>query len=280
MTVVSEVVASTPVQTAPAEPGASRRMRRATDAEWIKLRSVRSTVAALCIVVVGVVGVGALICAIRAARWDQVPLDQRLRLDPTNHSLTGWFLGQLVAGVIGVLAVTSEYGSGLIATTFAAVPRRRTVLAAKAIVVASVVLIVATVTSFAAFFLGQALMSSTGAQASLGQPGVTRAVIGAALYVTTIALLGVGLGGVLRSTAAATSALFGLLFVPPILAEAFPPGWRDAIERWAPMNAGSRMLFVRHASNTVGPWTGLAVIASCAAAALAAAAWLIVHRDA
>lgn len=280
MTAVSEAVpmVGAPHRDAAATP--ARRTRRAIESEWIKLRSVRSTLIAATIIVVGVIGIGALICGAHAARWDHIAVDERLRLDPTNLSLSGWFLGQLVAGVVGVLAVTSEYSSGSIYTTFTAIPHRRVVLAAKVVVVATVVFLAALATSVVAFFVGQALLSSTGAQASLGDPGAARAVIGAAMYVTVVALLGVGLGALLRSTAGATSALFGVLFVPPILAEAFPRSWHAAIQRWAPMNAGSRVLFTRPAANTVGPWTGLAVLVACAAVALVAAGWLITRRDA
>lgn len=280
MTIVSEPVPVTGAPRAPAAPTASRRLRNTIESEWIKLRSVRSTTFAAALVLIGVVGIGALICGAHAARWNRMSADDRLGLDATNLSLNGWFLGQLVAGVVGVLAITSEYASGSISTTFAAVPRRRTVLVAKAIVIASAVFLIAIATSFTAFFLGQALLSGTGAQAALAEPGVTRAVIGAAMYVTVIALLGLGLGALLRSTAAATSALFGVLFVPPVLSEAFPRSWHEAIQRWAPMNAGSRILFVHHASNAVGPWTGLAVLTSCSFAALATSAWLLTRRDA
>lgn len=256
------------------------RFRLVVESEWIKLRSLRSSQIALLAVFVMTVGIAAIACAVTAAHWSSMAPREKVDFDPTSLSLNGWFLGQLVVGVLGVLVVTSEYGSGMIRATFTAVPERRHVLAAKALVVAAAVLAVATVTSFAAFGLGQGLISSTGRAVSLGDPGELRAVLGAGLYATVIVLLGVGLGAIVRSTAGSVSALFGVLFVPPILAEAFPSGWHQAIQRYSPMNAGSRVLMVQSQSNALGPWVGLGMLVLYTAVVLAVAFWLVSRRDA
>src|SRR6516225_7098798 len=102
--------------------------------EWTKLRTVRSTWWSLLIVLAGMIAIGLFICAAMVARWDQLPEAVRVKFDPTSRSLNGLFVAQLATGVLGVLAITSEYATGTIRATLAAVPRRRTVLAAKAAV--------------------------------------------------------------------------------------------------------------------------------------------------
>ena len=261
-------------------PDRVSRLRRVMRSEWTKLRSIRSTQYSVAVLIVATVGIAGLICAIQASRWDQMAPMDRESLDLTSLSLNGWFLGQLVVGVLGVLAVTAEYGSRMIRTTFAAVPQRRVVLLAKMVVIAAFVWALATVVSFASFFLGQALLAGTGHAASLSEPGVARAVFGAGLYATAIAVMGLGLGAVCRSTAGAISALFAILFVPPILGDAIGGSVQEVIQRYAPMNAGARMISVHSAPNTLGPWTGLAVLALCAAVTVAAGLWMVHHRDA
>jgi ABC-type transport system involved in multi-copper enzyme maturation permease subunit len=255
-------------------------LRRVLGAEWIKTRSIRSTQWSLVALAVATIGISILACARTSARWSAMPLDQQQSTDVTNLSLNGWYLGQLIVGVLGVLAITSEYGNGMIRTTLAAVPQRRLLLAAKALVLGAVVLGVALVLSFASFLIGQAFLASTGHGASLGNGDVLRAVVGAALYATTIALLGFGLGALFRSTAGAVSGLFGILFLPPVLAEAFSGSWHRTIQRYAPMNAGSRILAVLPSQNALGPWAGMAVLAGYTAVVLVAAFWIVRHRDA
>jgi ABC-2 type transport system permease protein len=285
MTVATDTASATGLPAGAGAPGpvparGFARWRLVVEAEWIKLRSLRSTRIALLAVFVVTVGIAAIAGAVTAAHWSSMAPKDKVGFDPTSLSLNGWFLGQLVVGVLGVLVVTSEYSSRMIRTTFTAVPRRRHVLAAKALVVGVVVLVVALVTSSVAFGLGQGLLSTTGRAVSLGDPGELRAVVGAGLYATVITLLGLGLGAIVRSTAGSVSALFGVLFVPPILAEAFPSGWHQTIQRYSPMNAGSRVLMVHSESNALGPWLGLGVFALDAAVVLAVAFWLVARRDA
>jgi ABC-2 type transport system permease protein len=248
--------------------------------EWTKLRSIRSTHYSVAVLIVATVGIAGLVCAIQAGRWDQMTAQDREAMDLTSLSLNGWFLGQLAVGVLGVLAVTAEYGSRMIRTTFAAVPQRRVVILSKMTVVAVFVWALATVVSFASFFLGQALLDGTGYAPSLADPGVARAVFGAGLYATAVAVMGLGLGTVCRSTAAAISALFAILFVPPILGDAIGGSVREAIQQYAPLNAGAQMISVDTAPEMLGPWTGLGLLALYAAATVAAGLWMVHHRDA
>jgi hypothetical protein len=248
--------------------------------EWIKLRTLRSNAVALALTIVGTIGVSVLLGATVASHWHELNPQEARDYDVTNLSLSGWYLTQIVVGVVGALAITSEHATGMIRATFGAVPQRRRVFLAKAAVIAACVLVVATVCSVGAFYAGQFMLRNTHHGATLAQPGVPRAVFGAALYAALIALLGLGLGFIIRNTAGAISALFGLLFVPPILADAFPSSWHDAIQKYAPLNAGSQIMNVHEQGRALGPWTGLCVLALYGVAVLAVAVVLVGRRDA
>lgn len=255
------------------KPGTLRvTLPRLISAEWVKIRSVRSTPYSLLATVVLWVGLGALFCAGAVAESDQTS-------DPTRTSLAGVFLAQLAVGVLGVLAISGEYSTGMIRASMAAAPRRLGVLGSKSIVYAAVVLVVSLATSFTAFSIGQAILSSEDMQASLSDPGVPRAVVGAALYLTVVGVLGIALGTLLRSTAGAISTLFGLLLILPILANFLPSGWGDEVQKYLPGTAGTAVMVVRVDGGTLAPWTGFAVFCGYAAAAIIAAAVLLRKRD-
>jgi ABC-type transport system involved in multi-copper enzyme maturation permease subunit len=249
-------------------------------AEWIKLRSVRSTVWALLVTVVLTVGLGALLCAARVSRWDRIDAAERVHFDAAGFSLNGIFLAQLAIVVLGVLAMSSEYATGQIRATFGATPQRLTVLAAKATTFTAVVLATGLVASFGAFGIGQAIFAPKGLQASLGDPGVLRAVAGGALYLTGVGLLGVGLGTVLRRTAGAVAALVALLFVVPIVTGFLPSSFQGSIGKYLPAQAGMAIFNVRPDPHALAPWVGFGVLLAYGAVALAAGGVLLVRRDA
>lgn len=245
--------------------------------EWIKLRSLRSTWFSLLATVVIIVGLGTLISSVRAHRFGQ---EGRLDLDPTLISLRGVFLAQLAIGVLGVLVITGEYSTGMIRSSVAAVPHRTPVLIAKAIVFAVAALVVTELAALAAFLLGQQALASTHMQATLSTPGATRAVIGAGLYLTSIGLLGIGLGFLIRSTAGAIATLFGLVLVLPLLVEALPTPYSTDIAKFLPLNAGTQIMATTHADPAMlKPWVGLAVMAAYALIALVAGAVSLKRRD-
>jgi hypothetical protein len=249
-------------------------------AEWTKLRSVRSTWWTLLATVIGTVGIGLGVCYATVARWDQLSIHDRLQLDPTFKSLTGLLLAQVAVAVLGVLAVTSEYATGMIRSTFAAVPGRRSVLAAKAVVLVVPVLVVSTGACVVAFLGGQAVLASKGAGVSISDPGVLRAVVGGGLYLTLITLFALGLGAICRRTAGAIASFVGLVLVAPSIVTALPKPWGPDVAKYLPSQAGQAILNVHPAANSLAPWTGLAVLCAWTAATLALAAWLITHRDA
>jgi ABC-2 type transport system permease protein len=247
-------------------------------AELCKLRSVRSTWWALTSVVVFNAATAALLGIFLPSR---LSAHDKAALDSTRVSLGGLHLSQVAIGLLGVLVITSEYGSGMIRATLAAVPQRRLMLAAKTLTFATVATIVSLAASFAAYLLFQALLPSGDAMAtSLTDPGVSRAVIGAGLYLAVLGLFGLGLGAVIRSSAGAVATLFGILFVPPILMSLLPGSWQHAAGRYLPMQASEVIYSVQHEPYTLSPWTGFAVFCGYAAAALLAGFVLISRRDA
>jgi len=172
-------------------------------------------------------------------------------------------------------------GTYTIRATFTAIPRRRSVITAKAAVFTVATLAVGVTSCFAAFGLFQALLPvGDTLTANLADPGVARAVTGGGLYLGALGLLGLGLGVVLRSSAAAIATLFGMLFVPPILIELLPAGWQTTIGPYLPMHAGEQIFITGHQPGTLAPWTGYAVLCGYAVVALAIGYLLIRHRDA
>src|SRR5258708_22087190 len=187
--------------------------------ELTKIRSVRSTYWSLIAVVVITIGIGALFAFGRVQNFSQIPpgfqAAERARdiSRATEQSLFGLILGQLVIAVLGALTITSEYSTGMITTSLSLMPRRGVSVSAKAVVFGAIALIVGLVTSFASYFVGQAILSSQHINSTIGQPGVLRAVIGGGLFLAVCGLLSFGLGAVLRPTAGAITASIGRLFV-------------------------------------------------------------------
>ena len=250
--------------------------------EWIKFRSLRSTWFSLLAALAIVDGLGTLFAALHAHRMTSgVRQFALIRFDATQVSLRGVFLAQLAVGVLGVLVITGEYSTGMIRSSLVAVPHRRPVLAAKAIVFAVPVFAVSLVATLAGFFLGQWAQSSTHAEASLSTPGAGRAIVGAAIYLTLIGVLGVGLGFIIRNTAGAIATLFGVVLVAPLLAQALPSPYDTDVSKYLPLNFGQRVIqTVDPEPNRLGPWVGIGVLAAYVVLALAAGAVMLSNRDA
>jgi ABC-2 type transport system permease protein len=258
---------------------------RALRSEWTKLRTVRSTVWSLAVTIVLVIGIGILASAAVASHWRSGHVEDRAFFDPTSVSLTGYFVGQLALGVLGVLTVSAEYGTGSIRSTFAAIPHRPLVLAAKTLVFGAVALVVAEVVSFSAFFIGQALLSGSAPTASLSQPDVLRAVAGGGLYLTVLGLFALGLASVIRHTAAAITTFVGVLLILPLVIAAFPASIGHPIGKYLPLIIGNAMTATTPRGAHVdflpsfAPWTGFALLCAYTAVALVAGAAIMVRRD-
>jgi ABC-2 type transport system permease protein len=265
----------------PPPPSFGRLGRAALRSEWTKMRTVRSTMWSLLVTIAIIVGLGALFCAARVSRWDRLDPGEQLRFDPAGFSLNGIFLAQLAIGVLGVLVMSSEYATGQIRATFGAIPQRRLVLVAKAVVFAAVVAVVGLVACLTAFGIGQAIFTAKHAGVSLGDPGVTRAVLGGAMYLVAIGLLGLGIAAILRRTAGAIATLVGMLLVLPILVSFLPSPWNDDISKYLPGEAGGTVFHVIQRSSTaLSPLVGFAVLCAYVAVALVAGAILVDRRDA
>jgi ABC-2 type transport system permease protein len=271
--------------TIPAPSGPHYRLGNVMRSELTKMRSVRSTTWTLLLTVIFTIGIGVIATLTASAHWSHVSLANRLTFDPTNLSLVGLVIGQLTIGILGVMIITAEYGTGTIRSSLAAVPNRGIFLAAKVATFALVVLVVGEIVSFAAFFIGQAMFFNPVPHATIGQPGVLRAVIGGGLYLTLLGLLAMGIGTIVRHTAGALAAFVGILFIVPALTGAFPTSVQNAISKFEPVTIGNAMATVNThvapgSTPALSPWIGLAMLALYAAVALGIGAWLLVRRDA
>ncbi len=268
----------------PRRPSDLGPMGRATFAdalrsEWTKFRTVRSTFFTLLAAVVLGLGFGALISLAIGNHYSSDRVD-RITFDPTTASFRGLFFSQLALGVLGVLIVTSEYATGMIRTSLTAVPRRSRLLATKALVFTAATLVVAEILGFAAWFIGQAILSGYAPTATLGQPQVLRAVIGAGLYLAGVGLIGVLLGALIRNTAAGITSLVALLFVLPGIAQALPASWRNPVEEFWPTQAGQQLMVVHRDAHTLSAWAGFGVMCLFIVIIGALAFLLIERRDA
>lgn len=273
----------TPVR-APAPPGLKVTQARVIRSEWIKFRSLRSTVYTLAVAAVLLVGLGLLFAAVQSGQVSGPGGGANRDVeDATTVTLSGVMLAQLIIGSLGVLFTAGEYSTGMIRSSLAAVPRRLPVLWGKAIVFAGVVFAITTIAAFLAFFGGQAVLSAGGAAtASLGDPGVLRAVFGAAIDLTGIGLLGLALGALLRNTAGAISTLFGVVMLLPGVLGLLPADFSSAVGPYLPSNAISAFMtpVAAPGATTLAPWTGLAVFVGYIVVLLGLAAVSLRKRDA
>ncbi|KRV49444.1 ABC transporter [Wenjunlia vitaminophila] len=244
--------------------------------EWTKVRSVRSTVWTLASAFAVTVGLSAALCAVMNANFDQLSSRDQATFDATSISFAGMFLGQLAIIVFGVLVVGSEYSTGMIRTSLAAVPQRGTFLFCKMGVATVLALVTAMATSFSSFFCGQALLGSH--RTTIGAPEVLRAVFGAGLYMTMLAIFAMGVAAMLRSPILALGVLMPFFFlVSTILANV--PGAKE-VARYFPDQAGSRVTRVVPSTAPYGPWEGFGIMGLWVVAALVGGYLVIRNRDA
>jgi ABC-2 type transport system permease protein len=249
--------------------------------EWTKLTTVRSTVWTLLATAVVGIGLGAIVTSAQASRWATRSPAAHANFDPTRSSLAGLLFAQLAIGVLGVLVMSAEYSTGTIRATFAAVPRRPLVLAAKVAVFGVVTLVVGEIVSFVAFFIGQRILSGKAPSAALSEPGVLRAVLSGGLYLLTLGLLALGLASIIRATAAAISTFVGLLFILPIIADVLPSSLTSDIGRFLPTNIGTVMMSAHyHGTDPFGPWTSFGLLCAYVVLTLLIGGVLLVRRDA
>lgn len=252
--------------------------------EWVKLRSLRSSLTTLAAAGATMVLIGVVFAAVVAGLLSSGGGDptNEFAHNPAGATLQGTMLAQLIIGVLGVMVITSEYATGTIRNTLAVVPKRLPVLWAKVSVTAAVSFVTMLVATLVSFFAGQAIIGSQGmATASLGDSGVLGAVLGSAGYLTGIALLGLAAGTLLRSTAVAISTLFGVVFLLPGLGQLLlPASWKLHVLPYLPSNAGTAFTSVHHVAGSLGTGAGTAVFLAWVVVPLAAAAVLLRRRSA
>jgi len=253
---------------------------RVIAAEWTKLRTQQSALWAGAGAIGLTAGFGILYSLLRQARPPHSAAAVAA-FDPAAVSLSGIQLAQIAVGVLGAMLITSEYSSGMIRSTFAAVPRRLPVLWGKAAVALAAVLAASIPAVLIAFYAGQSILAKAGLDTSFGQPGVARAVLGSAAYLALAAVLGLGLGALLRNTAAAVTALFAVLFGLQLLAGMIPGSAGVTLEKFMPSTAGQAIASVHPDPGTsLGPWAGLGLFMLYAVVVLALAARRVSRGDA
>jgi ABC-type transport system involved in multi-copper enzyme maturation permease subunit len=263
------------------------------NSEWIKFRSLRSTWWSIGIALLISVGLGILFTDLRGS---DIVHHGGFETDQTALSLRGFYLAQLAVGVLGVLFITGEYSTGMIRATLSAAPKRFPVWVGKIGIFAVVIFLITLVAAFVAFLGGQAVLSTyhvnvhfmspngeidfTRLGVSLSHPGALRAVFGAALYMVGVGLLGLGCGFIIRNTGGAIAALFGVLLVLPLLAQARPGSLQQSVSKYLPMLAGTAGMNTTMPDDRLAPWTGLGIFALYVVVALGIGLYVLRRRDA
>jgi ABC-2 type transport system permease protein len=254
----------------------ARPLRRSVKAEWTKLQTHRSTWRTVALAVATSIGLGTAVVAAQMSSWSSMTPKQRAEFDPTAASIIGLLFAAVLLGALGVRTVTSEYTTGMIRATFAALPGRRSVAAAKAIVVAALAFPICLACNVAGFMIGQRILTAKHGAVGFGHPGVITAIVFGAGVASLIAVIGVGLGGVLRNTAAATTALCLILIGGAMFGQFLPVGFA----KYLPEQAAQGAVTVRHTADVLRPLAGVAVLGIYAAVALGLAAVRMANGDA
>jgi len=248
--------------------------------EWIKFRTVRASILGVVVTFVLTIGLGALITtAVRGHYHEMDPL-RKITFDPVSTSLGGTLFAQFAVGVIGTLFITSEYSSGSIRTSLAAVPQRTRLVIAKAIVLIFSILVVSEVAVFITFQLGQSIFSGVVPTASLSSGPVLEAVLLAGVYLTLLSVLGFSLGLILRQSAACISVFTSLLLILPIVMFLLPQSWQTSYSKFEPSALGQAMMSPTPAVNSFGAGTASIILLAYVVVTLGIGTMLLHHRDA
>jgi ABC-2 type transport system permease protein len=258
--------------------------------EWVKLRSLRSTIWSYLVLILLPIGIGVLLASLANTDGKTLTGDAA-RNALVQYSTSGATISVLVVAVIGALVVTGEYGTGMIRSTFAAVPRRWEALAAKGVVLAASVFVASAVSVWATAFITMPIANANGVEASL-DGGVAMPLLGASVYLTLIGLLAFAVGIILRSTAGAIASVLGLMLVAPVivqLVQGFTNAkWLGTVNNVLPQNAGQPLMQFGTEDTSgwhdgvlaLGGWSGFAVLAAWVVVATVTALVLAQKRDA
>ena len=215
---------------------------RVAVSEWTKLHSLRSTRWSLLAAVLLTIGLPVLFAAVTSSHWGSMSADERAGRHPLDIALAGVNVSQLAIAVLGVLVITGEYATGMIRASFTAVPKRLPVLWAKTAVFAAVTFLITLPPVLAAFFASQAILARHDIlQISFTHPGVTRSVVGGAVYLMLVGIFALAIGAILRNTAGGIATFAGIFFVIPPLMNILPTSWNNAITPYLPSEAGRQI---------------------------------------
>ncbi|MDQ0787725.1 ABC transporter permease [Streptomyces sp. B3I8] len=273
---------ATTATTAPLRTGpAKATFRHCLHAEWIKIRTMRSTAYVILGTLAFCLGLAALNSSSAGSEFaDLSPADQA-SFDPLATSLRGYLLAQIALGLLGGLVITSEYGARTVVPTLIAVPHRARVLASKAVVLVGVALPTGIAVSLAGFLVGQASLSGADAPHLALSDGVAaRGILGGGVYLALAALFGLALGTVIRSTTATVTSLFGVMLIVQAFAPALPGGLGDWVSKYWPPIAGGQIITSYRDPARLSPWAGVGVMAGCVTVLLVAAFVVFRKRDA
>jgi ABC-2 type transport system permease protein len=248
--------------------------------EWTKLHSLRSTRWSLFAGILLTLAFPILFAAVTSSHWGTMSAHERADRHPLDIALAGVNVSQLAIAVLGVLVITGEYSTGMIRASFAAVPKRLPVLWAKTIVFGVVTFLLMLPPVLVAFFASQAILSKHHLlQISFSHPGVTRSVIGGAIYLMLVGIFALGIGAIVRNTAGGIATFAAIFFVIPPLLSILPASWNDAISQYLPSEAGRQIFSLTHGAHSLAPWLGGLLFVGYCALTLAIAAVLLVRRD-
>ncbi|MEO1055674.1 MAG: ABC transporter permease [Actinomycetota bacterium] len=261
-----------------AAAGTKVRWHNVIRGEWIKFRSVRSTKITLLASGAAMVLLGIIFSV--TAGSDEPAGPATLLTDPVQLALAASDMSAMIIGVLGVLLIAGEYSTGLIRTTIAAVGDRLKVLGSKAVVLAGVSAVVVAISSVLALWLGQAVYAGDQATMALTDPDIVGVVLGTTTYLVGIGLIGLALGAILRSTAAAIGLLVGGVFIVPGLMTLLPDWFTENVVKFLPSEAGSAMMSTVSDPDLLSTGAAYGVFAAWVVGLLGVAAVLLKRRDA
>jgi ABC-2 type transport system permease protein len=252
----------------------------AAKSEWIKFRSVRSTIIGTLVFVVLTIGLGVLVTSLVRANWNTLDLARKVTFDPVSTSLGGLFFGQFAVGVIGSLFITTEYTSGAVRTSLTAVPNRMRLALAKLVVLVTSMLVISEIICLAAFVIGMQIFSGVVPTDSLSSGPVLRSVLLAGVYLTLLAVFGFSLGLILRQSVACISVFVSLLLIVPIIVFLLPQSLQNSIQKFEPSSLGSSMMSVVPKSEMFGAWPAFGILTVYVVVLFAIGVTMFQSRDA
>jgi ABC-2 type transport system permease protein len=248
--------------------------------EWLKFRSVRSSIVGVVLTLVLTIGLAALVTWLIRRNWATTSVLTKATFDPVQTSLVGVILAQFAIGVIGALFVTSEYSSGSMRTTLTAVPKRVELMFGKLVVLVVSVFMLSEFCCFVSFLLGQKIFSGVVPTASLSNGSDLRAVIFSGVYLTLFAALSFGLGLIIRHSGASICAIVGILLIVPLIFDFLPQNVREAGDKFLPSELGNVMSSPSLVSHDFGVWTSVILLGVYAVVSVGVGISLFTKRDA